>query len=439
MEMLSLSRRSDEAEHFAEWLSDTDHPLAKHAVNDLDRAVSEQIYGPVVASNLEYFRTKRIDPELAGRSAEVLSRLMRRSAAMYLRDSDHTRGVPFTTYASPEFKASLRQMQEHMTQGEIALLPEAYAMTVAEGRIQVGAADQMLSEAGSTIGRILADTNYSLYFSNRTMASAAELSDISINDVVETEQQEKMPHVIRTNLAIGQFVGRIAAQRSENLTIMDHGSGTGLTLASTIQAIGETADYDNLNIFGIESNTDFFVHLEDFALDAMVKIQKQNPRFKLLYEKADQSTDTFYLINQDLVEAVENIGVLPNGNQDVAVTTANYVWHRLPTHVKERFVERIDFSTANSIFLIADLVQNGSQVNRRYFNFGNNGPLNCGNIGLIDTFIARGYKVRQLGQDVAPQAIHPKLIEKISAEAENDGHFIIAYKGEEAERLVEAA
>ncbi len=434
--MLDPGARFEAAAAYFDTLSDQGLPPLPPHVSAVVRGVQDSIYGPVVASNLEHVRQQDTDPQLAAKAIGALTVLTRASSENYARNAGWM--------DSTDFKDSLGQVQREMTVGGIALLPDEYAMTRREGRAQVRLADNILAVSSPKVERVLSDGNYTLYFSNRTMSSGAELPE-RIEDVVEEEitSQEKMPHLTRTNLAIGQVVQGIAEHHRGRLSIVDTGSGTGATLAAITAGLGQADGdrLDNVGIHGIEPNADFWKILQSFSGPALEKLLAANTGFRLETSTSPESIgtpQTFGLIHGEVSEIFSQMPPLPNGKDDITVITANYVWHRLTSDVKAGLIDQIAQKASNGIFLIADLVENGSRLNRQYFNFGNNGPLNSGNIGLVDLFESRGFVVADLTRDVPPASIHPKLVEGIREEARNDGRLWVAYKGEESARVLAA-
>lgn len=437
-EMLSIGNRREQAGEYFNWLADSGFDLGFEHIGEVADAVQSNIYGHIVASNLEYFRTTDTAPEVAAAAARVLCGVTRASARMYWQDRQGARSPKL--HLNSHFQTSLTELQANMAQGVIAPLPEEYAMTADEGLQQVRFADKILYDLGPLGRRLLSDANYSLYFSQRTMANGEQLLDTTIDEVVESDGEEQMPHLTRTNFAIGQLLAGIARHRRGRLTIIDNGAGTGATLAATVSAMNQVSDYKGTAIHAVESNADFCEGLEELAVSVVRKIQAINPAFGLMTDQRQVAEGSGLVVaHQDVTDFINNLEALPKGKTDVTVMAANYVWHRLPIRAKGSMIRQIDASSSNSIFLIADLAQNASLVNRRYFNFGNNGPLNCGNISLWNSFYRHGFKVTRLGRGHGPTSIHPKLVERISAEATNDGYLWIAYKGPEAERLMAAA
>jgi hypothetical protein len=442
LEMLDPARRETQIEIFVDWLSDRGQSPRLDEERLLKSAATSRIYGHIVASNSEHLASlPDTEPELVKLALLGLCHATTNADLRYIRDFQKMR--PAGWYVTPEFEIALGDMQTGMTEGNIQLLPDQYAMTQIEGRTLAESAGWLLSQLGHTATRLLSDANYSLYFTNKTMASAAELWETSIVDAVESDTQEQMPHLTRTNLAIGQIVQMIAKRTHGELTIIDTGSGTGATLAAIVAGLEEAAkdDLGPINISGIESNPDFYETLQNFAGKASAKVGEAlipSGVFRFGDDIEDvTSVDGLTIAKGDVVDVLNNVERFPSGNNDTALVTANYVWHRLTDAVKTQIIQTVDEQTENKIFLVADLMENTSKVNRQYFNFGNNGPLNCGNINLAQIFMDHGFAVSMLSSASANSLqVHPKLAEAIEKEEANDGRLWIAYKGPEAGRLL---
>jgi hypothetical protein len=418
-------------------LSDNGQRPSRGAAEETIESAKDPIYGPVVASNIDHLMHGGSD-NLISSAVDILCRATRYSGKIYRQNIEGYR--PEYSYRGASFVSELEDMQRNMTEGVISMLSDKYAMTPAEGQRQVNSANSLLSFAGNDVQRILADANYSLYFSNRTMASGAQLPTTRLNDIVETDTEEQMPHLTRTNLAIGQIVGGIARRNAGRLTVIDNGSGTGATLAAIIGGISDAdTDTSQLSITGVESNGDFYASLKEFGVSALTRLRQQNTGFRMefsddIYDGMEE--ETLCLVNDNLADSIAAAKDLPKGPNDVAVVTANYVWHRLTNRAKRGIIDKINEESSNSIFLIADLVENASTVNRRYFDFGNNGPLNCGNIALRQAFENSGFIVRDFAVEGPTGPVHPKLSEKIAAESANDGRLWVAYKGDAAKHAL---
>ena len=90
----------------------------------------------------------------------------------------------------------------------------------------------------------------------------------------------------------------------------------------------------------------------------------------------------------------------------------------------------------NLIFIIADLVENASEVNRRYFNFRDNGLLNCGNSHLETLFGINGFDAYDLNPETAPSTMSEVFARKIGNGVTSDAIFKIAYTGELARKAL---
>jgi hypothetical protein len=441
--MLGRESRELALANFEAQLGEANTPMDGLQYIQLSTGVHDEIYGPVVASNLEYLRQHE-KPDVALDAALALSSLVRISSSRYRNNYPEIRNSFSDDFdLSPELMSEISTLQTQAAHGEAAyLLPSKYAMTKDESLDQVLRADTVLSEAREEVLVALANANYSLYFTPKVMATAADIPEASIEELIKADGVEKMPHLVRTNLAIGQIVGRLARDAKGKLTIVDIGSGTGATLASIFGELNGAHSFENTNVVAIEPNRDFARTLQDFAIKAVKQARKANPRFGISF-----SSNSDLVIAEPELQVVRNPvskvdltgDVLPQGKDDVAVITANYALHRLTSGETTALARRLGDSAENVICLFADLMANGSEINRRHFNFGNNGPLNCGNIALQKSLEAAGFVVRKIGETEAPTSVQTELATKIAAEADNDGHMWIAYKGTEAQRLILAA
>ena len=113
---------------------------------------------------------------------------------------------------------------------------------------------------------------------------------------------------------------------------------------------------------------------------------------------------------------------------EVLLTTANYVWHRLPMTIKRKIVKKLA-EAENVVISVADLVKNASLVNRGYFNLRDNGLLNCGNIELLEMLEEEGFTVIELNETTKPKAMNEVLAQKIGAGTTTDSFFYVAAKG----------
>lgn len=127
---------------------------------------------------------------------------------------------------------------------------------------------------------------------------------------------------------------------------------------------------------------------------------------------------------------------------EITVITANYAWHRL-TSVQKAKITRLFCQASNPIFIIGDLAENTSVINKRYFNLAANGPLNCGNPNLRNIFGNWDYYYSLLDlEKQRPASLDPRIAKRLLQDnKKNDGHLWIAHYGKhtwEALNLVNA-
>ena len=443
VDMLNTESREQALGNFDNFLGDANgRPNRLHYIQ-LSTGIHDEIYGPVVASNLEHLRQHE-EPDVALEAALALSSLVRTSSSRYRNNYPEIRSYFRDDLEfAPELMDEISTLQSNAAHGEAAyLISPKYAMTKEEGLDQVLRADTELSNAREEVLIALANANYSLYFSPQVMATAADIPEAKIEELVRADGVEKMPHLVRTNLAIGQIVGRLARGVKGKLTIVDIGSGTGATLASIFGELNGSHSFENTNVVAIEPNRDFAQTLQKFAVDAGKQARAANPAFGISYSKNSDlviASPELQVVRNPVSKVNLSGNVLPQGKDDVAIVTANYALHRLTSGETTALTKRLGESAENVICLFGDLIANGSEINRRHFNFANNGPLNCGNIALQKALEAAGFVVRKIGEAEAPKAVTPELAAKIAVDAEDDSHMWIAYKGAEAERLILAA
>jgi hypothetical protein len=444
-EMITQSARINEASEFEEWLSENDAALSNPGM--VGASIREPIYGPVIATNMNHLRSNNVEPQLALAAIGILQH-----AAIHSANNYYTRVFEESAQVEKHvFLQALGRTQAMMADGTInkgAWMPPEFGMLPTEGLAQVNTAQKLLSGQAQIVGRLLSDANYENYFTFRTMADGKTLLDTTISDLVERKDEEQMPHVIRTNYAMGQLVAGLVEASRGRVTLIDNGAGTGGTSAAIVSALNELADrkgidvYDRLSLHAVESSFGFYRLYADLAQLILPTIEYRNSKFKLDAPEDKNITDdenVYHMIHDDITAVIDGLETLPAAKKDMTIVAANYIWHRLPDMAKARMIQKIGKLSPNSIFLVADLTQNASAVNRHYFNFGNNGILNCGNVDLQNLFEGADYKVKLVGQDINPSSVHPTLLRRLSDENRNDGFFWVAYKGDEAERAVRVA
>jgi len=351
---------------------------------------------------------------------------------------------------APKFRQEIQDLQVNVASGVIDLVSEQYGMTTQEGRNQVEFADTAFSSLGQRSQLLMAGLNYAT-FTGKTMLTGNTLlsneQDLDLTGWTEKQMQEAMPHLVLSNMAIGQIVSALLQQgkADELVSIVDTGSGTGCTLAGSVLGIRDAMDAgantNRLSITSLEGGRKFFdeelMPFSDVAVDRLSDLDLHKRVLKQPKIGYHVNQGQFNFIYGDILETLKQLKFSKEVQEGVVVITANYVWHRLPRVVKDAMIKEISKQAPNAIFLVADLVQNASVVNKRYFNFRDNGLLNCGNVGLDDVFRFNGYRLFELNEGTAPMTMDKRLASQIGQGTTSDAIFYVAYKGEKAADLVE--
>lgn len=456
VEMLDPVVRFRETGEFTQWQAENAQNGSGITADDEGTfvlATQDLIYGPVVGANLAYLR-EHADPGLALDAARVLCEATITSSIMYAADRGGVRGG-LDVHRDEHFQQALLETQTAMANGgTFQFMPPEYGMTRAEGRQQVKFADRLLDprRTAPAVQKVLAAANYTTYFGKATMADAADMLKTTVEQTINITSPDKMPHLKRGNLVLAEETANIVrnVEKGARVVVVDCGTGTGGTLAPTIAEMNQITDYQNVSVFSVEPNPAYAAGLRDFAPVFMEGIQKINPAFELVTSDTSveiERNETLSLVETDIVSMIDSLDISSLGGKDVIVFLQNYVWHRLPSKVKlgviGRLMEKLEQAeeergeAPSVIFEVIDLAENGSvPVNNRYFNLGNNGPLNPGNPGLKGIFEYYGFKVIKPGEEShrLPRS-DPRLATAIVNERANDGHMWIAYHGKEAERL----
>lgn len=418
----------------------------------IDGATKSVIYGGLVRKYLEaalsVVQDGQVESAVESDKAGVASAVNFLSRAAVRTETEYARERP-EILDSPEFRQEIQGLQVNVARGIIELLSERYGMRPQEGRKQVEFADSAFSSLGQRAQLLMAGLNYAT-FTGKTMLTGNALlagsEELDLNGWTEKQMQQSMPHLVLSNMAIGQIVSALLQRGKANelFSIIDTGSGTGCTLAGSVLGVRDAMDkgFDStrLSITGIEGGRKFFDgELVPFADVAMGKLSDVGLD-KTIYRKPTRhevANGQFNLMYGDILESLKQLHFNKEVQNGVLVITANYAWHRLPRVVKDAMIKKITNQAPNAIFLVADLVQNASEVNRRYFNFRDNGLLNCGNVGLDDVFRFNGYRLIELNDATAPHSMDSRLAQRIGQGTTSDSIFYVAYRGKRAADLVE--
>ncbi|MDO8553710.1 MAG: hypothetical protein Q7S22_02795 [Candidatus Micrarchaeota archaeon] len=413
-----------------QYLQDTapQNPDVRH---ELEAGLATRVYGPYLGRMLDYGAGRIMDGTLSHNS--VISALVIAAKLYQAADQD---------YATQENTLTDEELATHQTNvlnGDIVPVSEEQAVSYGNSVAQVERADNVFYDQPDEVQAALAEINYGAFFGPQTMASAARTLDRrGVNKLVSTpkEDMEAMPHLTVSNWAIGQTLAGIYRNvsrliRSPRIRVIDIGSGQGATLAAITNSLS-SEEVDNkpvLSITGVEVTKGFYDDLSNFTeTDQGASSLGLRPvRYRPEDGTSISEPGTITTINADAVQALKNLDTLGDPNQ-LTVITANYSLHRLGRRKKMEILDFIS-QTPNVIFLIGDLAQNTSEVNRRYFNLGVNGPLNAGNLYLRELFESFGFDVARLDTE-RPDSLDPRLAKRLASDDKlKDGHLWIAHRG----------
>lgn len=440
-----MSREYEAAEAFNAASVDAGLEVSPNVVTSTHRALADQHYGFIMEDNL------RAATELINSGADQLPidelPLAMHTLATLLGASGEDYRDCSVTPSSSIWETHINNVRE----GRIQLLPFSFWMSALSGRRQAQRADEALDTASTGVEHLLAALNYQIYFKPQTMAGAARTLSRSPEIVATSEELEAMPHLSVTNWTIGQTAQHVyeqlARQPHGSLRIIDMCSGTGATLAAITNRLaiaqngGTTLDGSRIGIVGFEATPAFYEQLgADYlaSADGQLKALGINTSNMVSGDRFSNHANTgeITVVEGDVVKEIEKLDFSDMTQQDVVLGTVNYGFHRLSTGRKLAIMRSLA-KAPNSIICIGDLRQNGSAVNRGYFNLANNGPLNAGNINLEDILKANGYHTYTIGVDgFEPSFVDEALRTRLASELTNDGFVTIAVRGEKAHNLV---
>lgn len=418
-------------------------------LENLRSAMNSIIYGPTILRYMDLaakpgneMSTVTVESELKATAIDFLARSAIRSQKKY--DEKHP-GIS----DKEELQQAIAIHQDNVNKGDIKLVPEEFATTSGEGEAQVTFTNDELSQFDPRIPIYLAGLNYAA-FTSKTMltgkallGSDAEGQIRSLSQWSEKTVQDSMPHLVISNLGMGEIINKITSETLEegiSQTIIDNGSGSGATLAGSILGLTKDPqrDISNTTIVGADSTIPMYNQLvDDFSKPAQERLgtgfnikKSTNP------EKEVLDPGELLLVNGDIQSTINALQLSEQQRNGITVITANYSWHRIPSPIKDQIIKTVLEKSKNIIFLVADLVKNESVVNRGYFNLRDNGLLNCGNIGLDSLFRKNGVEVMELNEKTAPSSMDKALANKIGQGTTSDSFFYVAYSGEKAKNIV---
>lgn len=405
---------------------------------ELEAGLATRVYGPFLERMIDYGKKSILKEDLDSESA--VNALVIASRLYQAADQD---------YAAQEHTLTDEELAVHQANvlnGDIAPVPKEKAVSYENSVAQVERGDNAFYDQPDSVQAALADINYGAFFRPQTMASADRTLDKSVDELISipVDKMEAMPHLTVSNWAIGQTLAGIYRNISRHsdsprLRVIDIGSGQGATIAAITNSLGseEVDGKPVLSITGIEVTKGFYDDLSNFTEtdNGTNSLGLRPVRYKPEDGTSISEPGTITTIKADAVQALRNLDISEDPNQ-LTVITANYSLHRLGRRKKMEILDLIS-QIPNVIFLVGDLAQNTSEVNRRYFNLGANGPLNAGNLYLKELFESFGFDVVNLDRE-RPDYLDPRLAKRLASDDKlKDGHLWIAHGGNLATEVLD--
>jgi hypothetical protein len=381
----------------------------------------EDVFGPYMVAMAQHGRrrlaTKLTRPETLTGALDVMAGLYQQAAEDY--------GPVFLKLSS----AQLWEHQQNVLHGRIVPLPERAWVTAEQGGCQAERANRALAGVGPLVRMEIVALNYGAVFTNDTMANASlTLHRNDIRELTTTSSVEAMPHLTVANYGIGQSVATFvnnAMSMGRKARIIEIGSGPGGTLAAVIDSICQDAPTigpSNLSIIALEATPEFYEQLTTFA-----KSDDGARRLNLSVACANAQgaeigrAGTLTAVYGDALEAIRN-AIWVNDDDAINVVTANYSLHRMPMNAKREMFGLLR-RLPHVALLIGDLWDNSSELNRKYFDLAVNGPLNPGNVGLMEVLRSNAFHVIDSSHQI-PAGVNPILSRRLDA-PERDAHFTV--------------
>ena len=355
----------------------------------------------------------------------------------------------------PAFLRELRETQDAFVAGKIRLLPPEYWMAPDAARQQVEYIDTLyraLGDYGSQVQVLLAQMNYSFFKADSTMSSGMATLIKSEQILQQLEElsdqislQRGMPHLDRSNAVMALLHAALVTAGTQDLhisTIVVPGAGFGATTAITLDKVMDVCRGEPSRVFpnfvSIEPCRDFYAGLVDFSelVRRMISgdVELTGPGSLINIE-----ADILAALRERSWHADTMTGGQAAGSQQVTTFLFNYVLHRLGYPQKVELFREINLQYENPILFIGDLAYNGSNINRGYFNFCLNGPLNPGNQRLTDALQETGYHVISLEALLEQSELPLEDLRKLAGTSGTaDEIFMIAFKAgsHRAQRLL---
>jgi hypothetical protein len=411
----------------------------------VERRAEEGHYGTIWKSTEEWFKSQINQAKTEQQLGTVLA--ARTVFALALCNSSGL--VARLDFAQiDDFKNELSALQERAKQGDIStLISEQYRMPANVAEQQVRYMDSLLSQLGehaTAVQVVLANMNYSFFKPNASMTTGEitlrqfeQLFEKLGSLTDEGNRAQGMPHLVRSNAIMAAIVDALVARSSDDKRINSviapgagYGATPGAAFALLLKTCGAMVAPPMPNVLSIEPSPDFFSGLQEttrVAQDMLTNTGAINPgRIENFHG------DIISVLKQhaeSFAQGGEYNPDLSRLGQQPAVFLFNYVLHRLGSAQKQELFKLIAEKFEEPLILIGDLAKNGSVINRGYFNYAYNGPLNAGNIDLRSDLESSGYQVMTLAEFATR---HPTLTDKISAISQMSGTsdelFYVAFK-----------
>jgi hypothetical protein len=331
-------------------------------------------------------------------------------------------------------------------------------MTTDAARQQVEYIDSLygaLGDYGGQVQVLLAQMNYSFFKADSTMSSGIATlmkSKKTLQQLEELSDQASlhrgMPHLDRSNAIMALLHGALVAAGTQDLhisTVVVPGAGFGGTTAITLDKVMDVCRGEPSRIFpnfvSIEPCRDLYAGLVDFS-ELAQRIISGDAELTGPGSLTNIEADILAALRERSWNADttnEGQALERAGSQQVTTFLFNYVLHRLGYPQKVELLREINLQYQDPILFIGDLAYNGSNINRGYFNFCLNGPLNPGNQRLKDALRETGYEVISLEALLVKSELPLKDLRKLAGTSGTaDEIFIIAFKAgsHRAQRLL---
>lgn len=286
--------------------------------------------------------------------------------------------------------------------------------------LRANAGFDVLRKAHPEGQRFVANVNYAGWTGNIMTTGAGMLEDGRTMEEMIQQTGTGMAHLTASNFVLASGVRDFAEHfGAEGFTWIDLGSGTGATVAAGLKGIQGLEARPTMRLVGIEGTQAFHAAL----------LRDQERLFELAGQSAELDGHSGFVFD-DMVDGVQQV-VAETPVDCPIVVTANFALHRLPTSAKAEILKLLAEHQTVAL-LVGDLHVNGSPANLRYFNFGFNGPSNCGHIGIGDVAVRNGFVFSDASKRTLPR-LAPELRGFVQNGPRSDAHVNLYGRGQGAQ------